>query len=215
LKISRRDRNIIIVGGIVAAVVLVVKFGIFSLIDLSDELASAKQEQEAKLIRMAETIRQREYYQQALSKVKSTEDSLKTVLLEGDDPAAVTAELHRIITTLAEQNSITLARIDASAKPEKLDAETIKKNPFMAGFLKVKVRASLKCTPDKLMTMLSIIENHQKYLIVERLEIRAWNVRPDKEITPDVVLATYLFKPVIAVAEMKKQAEREKGKEKA
>ena len=65
----------------------------------------------------------------------------------------------------------------------------------MAGFLKIRVRASLKCTPDKLAQMLAALENQPKFLIVERLEIRAWNVRPDKEINPDIVVATYVYKP--------------------
>jgi type II secretory pathway component PulM len=195
VKVTKRDRKVILIGAVVLLVITVVYFGVLPLVDLVREIETEKSDREAELIRMAEAIRQKEYLRQSLSHLKSSEDSLRALLLEGDDPTVVTSELHRLVNTMAEQQGIAVTRIDASTKPERFDTETIKKNPLMAGFLKIRVRASLKCTPDKLAQMLAALENQPKFLIVERLEIRAWNVRPDKEINPDIVVATYVYKP--------------------
>jgi type II secretory pathway component PulM len=204
VKLTKRDRKVILIGGSVFLVVMVVYFGILPLIDLVGQIQNDKVQREEQLVRMAESIRQKEYLQQALGHLKSSEDSLRALLLEGDDPTVVTSELHRLVTTMAEQQGIAVTRVDASSKPERFDTETIKKNPLMANFLKIKVRASLKCTPDKLVQMLAALESQPKFLVVERLEIRAWNVRPDKEINPDIIVATYVYKPEAPAPDKKK-----------
>lgn len=195
MNISKRDRRVLIIGALVVACILLALFVAMPLADYLKSMEADKQERETQLLRMIETIQQKEYFQQALNQMKNNEDDIKSVLLEGDDPNVVSSELHRIVTNLADQQGISVTRVDASMKPERFDKETIKKDPLKAGFLKIKVRASIKCTPDKLAQFLSTIEGHPKFLLVDRLEIRAWNVRPDKEISPDIVVMTYMYLP--------------------
>jgi type II secretory pathway component PulM len=115
VKLTKRDRKVILIGGSVFLVVMVVYFGILPLIDLVGQIQNDKVQREEQLVRMAESIRQKEYLQQALGHLKSSEDSLRALLLEGDDPTVVTSELHRLVTTMAEQQGIAVTRVDASS----------------------------------------------------------------------------------------------------
>ncbi|HOB52677.1 MAG TPA: type II secretion system protein GspM [Acidobacteriota bacterium] len=204
MNISRRDRRVILIGGVVVLLVAAVWYGILPLIEYARQLENDKNQLESDLIRKAEIIRQKDGYQQSLAGLMAAEDRFRSIMIEGTDPTQVTSELHRVVNTLAEQHGISVSRIDASLKPERFDTETVKQNPFMGNFLKLRVRASLKCTPDKLMAMLASIEGHPKFLAVERLEVRAWNVRPDKEINPDIVVMTLIFKPDESGSDKKK-----------
>jgi hypothetical protein len=197
---------VILLGGAIAALLLALWYGLLPLIDYARQLDEDKNRLENDLIRKAEIIRQKDYYQQSLARLMAAEDSIRAIMIEGSDATQVTSELHRVVTTLAEQHGINVSRIDASLKPERFDTETVKQNPFMGNFVKLRVRASLKCTPDKLTAMLASIEGHPKFLVVERLEVRAWNVRPDKEINPDIVVMTIIFKPDESAPDKKKPA---------
>jgi len=206
VNISRRDRRVILIGGVIVALLAVAWYGVLPLVEYARQLETDKSQLEGDLIRKAEIIRQKDQYQQSLARLMAAEDSFRSIMIEGTDPTQVTSELHRVINTLAEQHGINVSRIDASLKPERFDTEKVKQNPFMSNFLKLRVRASLKCTPDKLMAMLASIEGHPKFMVVERLEVRAWNVRPDKEINPDIVIMTMIFKPDESGVDKKKSS---------
>lgn len=195
MKISKRDRKILIIGGVTTAVILVVMYGIIPLVQYLQNMGVEKQRLEGDLQRMIRTIRLEDHYKQGLAQIKSAADQYRGLLVEGSDAEAATRELHQIITTLAEARQISVQRITPDRTPERFDVEAVKKNPMLAGFLKVQVTAQLKCRPDQMASFLLALENHPRYFEVSKLEIQAWNVRPDKEITPQVTLATYVFQP--------------------
>jgi len=195
VNLSKRDKKILTIGILITAAIVIVMFVILPLIDYLNSLDEEKEAREARLIRMVETIKQKDYYQQALVRLKNNLNSYKAILINGKKVGDVQSELHRIVTTLAEKHSIGVRRIDASIKPERFNAEALKKDPLLANFIKVKVRASLRCTPDKMAQFLADLESNQKFLLIERLEIRAWNVRADKIISPEVVVTTFMYQP--------------------
>jgi len=192
VKISKRDKKILKIGGAVTAVLLFMMYIVIPFIDYLQEMDIKKETLEARLVRMTRNINSEETYRQGLARINSVMELLKTNLPEGKDSETAVRELHRIITSLAEEHNVQVTRITPAKKPERFDLEAVKNNPFLAGFLKVKVTAALKCRPDHLASLLYALENHDKFLMVEKLEIRAWGVKADKMIKPNITLSTYI-----------------------
>lgn len=206
VKMNKRSRRALIWGGLIVLIIIGANYGT-ALLDFTGQMQSRGASKEQEILRMLGAIGQKDYYQQALGRAKGAEKAYRELLLPGEDQTAVAAELHRLVTQLAEQYTITVNRVEPTMKPEKFDKESVKQNPALADFQKIRVKAQFKCTPDKLVQFLTSIESQPRFVVLERLEIRAYTVRPDKEITPDVTLMTYMYQPEPA-DEGKKKAGR-------
>ena len=206
MRLSQRDRRIVTIGAALSAVVLVVVYGVVPLIEYAVDLPEERQRLSARLQRMVETIQLRDHYQQELVGARDTVDGLRGRLISETDSEAASAELHRIINTTAESQAVVVRTITPEKKPERFDVESVKKNPKLAQFLKVKVTAQLQCRPDQLAAFLLELERNPRYVEVERIDINAWNVRADKVISPSVTLATYVLQPPAPEAETKRPA---------
>lgn len=198
MKLSKRDKRILRIGGVVSGVILVVMYVIIPFVEYLNDMDEKKNMLETQLMRMVQNISAEDVYQQGLLEMQDEADALLAVLPEGQDAESAGRELMRIINSLAEEREIEVSRITPSKNPERFDLEAVKKNPLLARFLKIKVTASLSCRPDHLASLLMALENYDKYLVVEKLEIRAWGVKADKIIKPNITLATLIYQPAVA-----------------
>ncbi|MBN2431161.1 MAG: hypothetical protein JXQ27_06775 [Acidobacteria bacterium] len=197
MKLSKRDKRILRIGGVVSGMILVVMYLIIPFVGYLNDMDDRKNLLEAQLLRMVQNISAEELYQQGLLEMKDEADALLAALPEAQDAESAGRELMRIINSLAEEREIEVSRITPSKNPERFDLEEVKKNPLLARFLKIKVTASLSCRPDHLASLLLALENYDRYLVVEKLEIRAWGVKADKIIKPNITLATLIYQPAV------------------
>ena len=139
-------------------------------------------------------------------KLDRLESDLKNgaAYLYSGDPEAIAAELNRFVTEKSTANAIGLNRVDQAVKPERLPKNVVDKDPFLANFLRVKVVAYLKCTPDQLAKLLIGLEENPKFAYVERLEVKSFSMPTDKSVNCVLLYSTYINKP--EVVEKKKAA---------
>ncbi len=139
-------------------------------------------------------------------KLERLETDLKNgaAYLYSGDPEAIAAELNRFVTEKSTLNAIALNRVDQAVKPERLPKDVVEKDPFLANFLRVKVVAYLKCSPDQLAKLLIGLEDNPKFAYVERLEVKSFSMPTDKSVNCVLYYSTYINKP--EVVEKKKAA---------
>jgi hypothetical protein len=195
LRINRRDRLFLFAGGAISLLILLIMFVIIPVKEYLGTLPEDRKNAEKELINKSQTILERGAYNAKLAEMEKILKDLKATLPQDKDPNDTAQELMRILNTRTEENGISVTRVDNSAKPERLPKEVTDKNPLLLDFVKVKVVAYLKCTPDKLAKMVAALENTEKFMFVERLEVKSFSVNPDKSISSTLWFSTYLYQP--------------------
>ncbi|MBP7866397.1 MAG: hypothetical protein KA419_10640 [Acidobacteria bacterium] len=181
--------------------------------DESDFGEEKKQEEETirslrdVIVRKQAAINEKGNYQRKLERLEADLKKASGFLFTGDSEA-VSAELLKIVTDRATANGIGITRIDQAVKPERIPKDVVDKDPFLADFLRVKVVAYIKCTPDQLAKLLESLENLDKFAYVERLDVKSFSVAPDKTVNGVLYLSTYIFKPEKKETDTKKKETR-------
>lgn len=195
MKAAHKRRRLLYIVGGAALIFLVANYGVLPWLDHQEELRNEKSSKEASLARMIGVIRKKSTYEQGLAKIQNSKKVLMDQLLAGKDAAALSGELTLVVKNMCEAQGISIQRIDAGMKPERFDAETLKRTPELADFQKVKIVVALKCTPPQLANLLGTLEAYPRLIVLDRMEIRAYNVADDKSIAPYLYLMSFLYAP--------------------
>lgn len=156
------------------------------------------------IVRKQAAINEKGNYQRKLERLEADLKKASGFLFTGDSEA-VSAELLKIVTDRATANGIGITRIDQAVKPERIPKDVVDKDPFLADFLRVKVVAYIKCTPDQLAKLLESLENLDKFAYVGTSDVKSFSVAPDKTVNGVPYLSTYIFKPEKKETDTKKK----------
>jgi len=169
VKISAREKKFLIVGAILAAAVLV--FYLSPLIlpqDLSATLEAKKGvlQRQRELIAMEENVKARI----AVDRQRLATDMNR--LLPGETPAQAGAALVKILQGLADASQVELTR--KTNQPDQKLPENL---------IKVTVQLdNMNCNVEQLVRFLTEIENYEKFLKVEELNILSYPTQKKFEI---------------------------------
>jgi len=182
VKINRREKRFLIIGGIIA--LLIITFYIFSWYkDFMGSLGDVSYTKSAVLEKQLAKLSESDMLRKRAVSVKQDFERLKQMLLKGEKPPVAAAELQRVLKEMAS----TLI-IDVNLE------RTLK--PVNTGFfLGIPVEIGFVTTTEKLGSMLYMIRRSPFLLTVSEMKVRVTNINNPLNINVTLQVMGFISKP--------------------
>lgn len=159
-KISRRERRILIAGGITAILIILVTYLILPFIDSYTSLNEQLTRQGKLLTESVQVIRDKQLYKERLDQTDRDITRLNRQLLDGSDEVTAQNQLETIVRELAEFSQITISR-----------SFPIQGRVTEDRYASITVEITVDGGLDNLAGFLQAVSTHTKYLRVDEFNI--------------------------------------------
>lgn len=177
MKISKRDRKILILGGSFVAVVLVIVYLILPAFDSMGQIAGDLDQKERMLSQTVKALGSRSLFEEENAILDNELQSLRSQLLDSPDPAVAQNQLENIVRSIAEQHQVVISR--STPLQEKKTGEK---------YSKVTVQINLQIDRQNGMSDLAgfmhALSIHAKFLTVEEFYVNGFKVRDEIRLQP-------------------------------
>jgi hypothetical protein len=180
VKITSREKRIIVIGICVAAAVMIYYAATLLLPDregLSQDVLLKKK----MLLKQRETLTHEQTYKKRMEQFGVRLQKEMTLLLPGDNPNVAGAELQKILKDFADQSGVEITQKNILPERKIQDLLT-----------KVSVRIDTNCTLEQLVQFVTAIENYEKYLKIDECMINGFRIQKRFEIRPSLTIAGYI-----------------------
>ena len=183
MQISGRERKFVIVGAI-AAVVIAVFYFVSGPSSVRQEASLSVEQQRRALLQSREIMAQEPVYRVRTEQYRQRLQQLRATFLSGDNASIAGAELQRVLKELADRSGVDIVR------------RTIRgEQKLQNGVVKVSVNIETNCQPDQLVRFLAAIENYEKRLSVDELQINSFRIQKRYEMRPILTVSGYILVP--------------------
>lgn len=185
MQITGRERKFIVIGAVAIAVIAVFYF-VSGSSPVSQEAALSVEQQRRALLQSREIMAQEPVYRARTEQYRQRLQQLRATFLAGDNASIAGAELQRVLKDLADQSGVDVVR------------RTIRgEQKLQNGIVRVSVNIETNCQPDQLIKFLAAIENHDKRLSVDELQINSFRIQKRYEMRPILTVSGYILVPEI------------------
>jgi type II secretory pathway component PulM len=183
MQISGRERKFIIIGAI-AILLIVVFYFVSGPSPVRQEASLSVEQQRRALLQSREIMAQEPVYRARTEQYRQRLQQLRAMFLPGDNASIAGAELQRVLKDLADQSGVDIVR------------RTIRgEQKLQNGVVKVSVNIETNCQPDQLVKFLAAIENYDKRLGVDELQINSFRIQKRYEMRPILTVSGYILVP--------------------
>ena len=187
MKVSAREKKVLYAGIAIAVVILIYQAAtVFSPGD-GESIAEKVNTQESILIRQQELIGREDFYKKRIEDAENDIEQIRTRLLPGNNGAAATTELIRILSDFAENSGVIIQTKSNLPERKVTDSDSL---------IKGSARIEIQCSEAGLVDFLTAVKNYDKFLKMEELVINA--VPQQKQLVirnPTVIVAGYISVP--------------------
>jgi len=180
-KLSKRDRFAVKIGGIAAALILLVKFGLFPLLDHLGGTRNRLEQKEVTLQRDQRLIGEASAAQARLASADARLKDLEGGLLASSSDSLASAEWQQLIRELADSKGIEIGTSEVG-RTENLDRQY--------GLVVGQVR--FRCRIEQLVDFLAAIATSPKLLAVRRISIISRQGDPQQRLDVGLTIAAPL-----------------------
>ncbi len=183
MKISTREKRVLIGGGVIAGLVLLTYLGT-SLLPGREGLSSEVQTKRRTLLGQKEMIMREAGFKARIEDYRQRLKQNLTRCLTGENSALAGAELQKVLKDLADQNGVEIIRRDVQ-REQKLDNDIVK----------VSVNIETQCTLEQLVPFIAALENNPKLLTIDELRITSFKMQRRWEIRPGLTVSGFIVPP--------------------
>lgn len=185
MKISAKHRKFIIMGlGVIA--ILALAYVLFTGQSESDDFSVNVENKKRMLSKYLETLELEGPYEVDLQQYRSRLQQDRARLLVGDNPNVAESELLKVLTDIANKNSVEITQ------------KIVQKEEKIQDMLyKVSARIVTQCETDQMIQFLIDIKNYDKFLTIDEFTVqtRSSRTRPSTEIRPTLTISGYISLP--------------------
>jgi type II secretory pathway component PulM len=180
VKLTTREKRVIIIGACVVAAVLIY-FAIALLLPNSENLSQIVDQKKRMLLKQRETLSREAIYKTRLEQFNGHLEIYRTRLLPGENPNVAGAELQKILKDFADQSGVEITQ--KNILPEKKTQDLL---------TKVSVKIDTNCNLEQLVHFIAAIENYEKHLKIDDCTISGFRIQKRFEIRPSLTIAGYI-----------------------
>ncbi len=173
MRISKRDRKVLWIGGVAAALILGGFYGVLPLYESMSRAEGELQQRELALSQRIRAISSQDVYRRENEELDRELARLRSQLLDSNDPAVAQNQLENLVRSLAEQNGVTITR-STPLQGKKLGEK----------YSKVTLQVNIQGGMAEMTDFLHALAVHPKYLEVEDLNITSINARGEIRLQP-------------------------------
>jgi hypothetical protein len=181
-KLSGKDKKALIVGGICIVLYISIKFIGYPMYASGDETRQQIENKVFFIKKYYEILNQKAFYEQKRKANESIKNALAKRFLNKKKPALAAASLQKILEGYSKQSSVAI------------ESARIEKPKYISGLLSVPVEISVRSDLKNLTRFLYLIENHEKFMIVEELTIRRTNKKDPEELQSKLLVLGFIKK---------------------
>jgi len=180
VKLNKRERKFIVVGGIVGAIALLVYFVLTLLPDFESQ-ASVEQKRRM-LLQYKEMLNSEELYAARIEQYRKRMQEDSSRLLPGETSNIAGADLTNVLVQIATQSGVTISRREQQSQQE-----------LQNNLIRIPVRMDMTCNMDQLVQFLTAVENYDKLLTVDELSIASFQIQKRWDTRPNVTISGYIL----------------------
>ncbi len=181
MKLTIREKRIIVIAACVAAAVLIYYVATLVL-PTSGDLAQSVDNSKKMLLKQRETLSREANYKLRLEQFKRNLETYRTRLLPGDNPNVAGAALQTILKDFADQSGVEITQKNI-LPPEKKTQDLL---------TKISVKIDTNCNLEQLVRFISAIENYEKHLKIDDCTISGFRIQRRFEIRPSLTVSGYI-----------------------
>ena len=183
VKVNLREKRLIIAGIVTAAAVGIFYAGTMLLPD-SQNLSRNVELKKRMLLSQREILSREDLYRTRLEQYRKQLDLDLTRFLPGDSPSLAGTELQKVVKAFADQNGVDITQ--RTILPDKKVQDTV---------VKVSIRIETNCAPEQLVQLMAAIENYEKLLKIDEVQITAFKLAKKYEIRPSMTISGFISVP--------------------
>jgi hypothetical protein len=180
VKLTARERRIIIVGACVAVAVLIY-YAAAHVLPNSDSLSQSVELKKKMLLKQRETLSRQALYKTRMEQFSNHLETYRTRLLPGDNYNVAGAELQKILKDFADQSGVEITMKSILQEKKTQDLLT-----------KVSVKIDTNCNLEQLVQFITAIENYEKHLKIDDCTISGFQRQKSFEIRPSLTISGYI-----------------------
>lgn len=183
MQVTGRERKFILIG-VIAVLAIAVFYFVSGPSPVKQEASLSVEQQRRALLQSREILAQEPVYRARAEQYRQRLQQLRATFLQGDNASIAGAELQRVLKELADQSGVDIVR------------RTIRgEQKLQNGVVKVSVNIETNCQPDQLVRFLTAIENYEKHLSVDELQINSFRIQKRYEMRPILTVSGYILVP--------------------
>ncbi len=183
VKVNLREKRLIIIGIVTAAAVGIFYAGTMLLPD-SQNLSRNVEIKKRMLRSQREILSREDFYRTRLEQYRKQLDLDVKRFLPGGNSSLAGAELQRVVKDFADRNGVEITQ--RNILPDKKVQDTI---------AKVSIRIETNCAPEQLVQFMASIENYEKLLKIDEIQITAFKLAKKYEIRPSMTISGFISVP--------------------
>ena len=181
MKISKRDRKVLIIGGLGVVLILIVVYVLLPLYGAMSEAPDQLAQKQRVLDQRVRAIGSEAVYQQEIQFLDQELDRLSSQLLDSGDPAEAQVQLENLVRMLAEQNGVGITR--STPLQDRKQGEE---------YAKVTVQLTLQGAMGELAAFMHALAAHPKYLIVDDFFVNGFQVGKEIRLQPRMSVSGFI-----------------------
>ena len=180
IQIIPRDKKILLAGGIFVVFLL-----LFVVIAEPTYLENKKAEQKIKekilfIQKYYEILNQKSYYQAKNTKNKIIRTTLNQRFFNHANPTLAASEKQRLIESLSNQTGVNIIRF------------RVDKPKYMESLLTISTKVTIRSKLRNLTKIINILENHQKFMVIEEMAIQRINKTDLEELQAQLTISGFI-----------------------
>jgi Tfp pilus assembly protein PilO len=181
MKISKRDRKVLVFGGVGVAVILIAVYVALPLYQTMSEAPGQLDQKRRVLDQHVRAIGSEAAYRQESEYLDQELQRLHSQLLDSSDPADAQVQLESLVRSLAEQNGVGITR--STPLQERKQGEE---------YAKVTVQLTLQGAMGELAAFMHALATHPKYLMVDDFFVNGFQVGKDIRLQPRMSVSGFI-----------------------
>ena len=181
-NLSLKDKKALIIGGICVGIYLI---GIWVAKPIYLKQREIQQQIENKIFfikKYYEILNQKAYYEAKTKATRRIDTALTRRFLDQKKPALAAAALQKILGSYAQQTSI------------RIESSRTEKSKYIERILSVPVELNVRSNLRNLVRFIHLIENHQKFMVLEELTVRKINNKNPEELQSRLLVLGFIQK---------------------
>ncbi|MEC7640768.1 MAG: type II secretion system protein GspM [Nitrospinota bacterium] len=180
--LSAREQRALIVGGICVVIYMIFVFGVKPVYLQQKKIEEQIQNKIFFIKKYHEILNQKAYYKQKGKANKAIQIKLARQFLGNKKPALAAASLQKTLERYAKQTSVNI------------ESARIEKPRYTERLLTVPVEINIRSTLNNLTQFIYLIENHEKFMVVEEVAIRRINKSDPEELQTRLLVLGFIRK---------------------
>ncbi|MBI4446508.1 MAG: type II secretion system protein M [Acidobacteria bacterium] len=180
-RLSRRDRKILVIGGIFSALILILFYVVLPFYNLQAASREELENKEKLLHRSLQVLNNRKIYEESLAQLDSVFRNYQQNLLDARDTSTAYIQLEELVRSLAAQNGVSVSR-----------SNPLQEKKIRESFARITLQINVESDTTQLTNFLYALSTQPKFLVVDEFYLASFRIQEQIRIQPRLNVSGFI-----------------------